>query len=120
MRAQWLAVERIAASLDTSGATWTSTAATRSSALAARSASVSAEVRASQSSSDPDCYCAANVLGFSCAASAGELCQQPPVKPTWQCEFCGRFYSERTAKDHGYCIQAEDRRNAERAGAFDV
>jgi hypothetical protein len=41
-------------------------------------------------------------------------------RPTWQCEFCGRFYSERTAKDHGYCIQAEDRRNAERAGAFDV
>lgn len=41
-------------------------------------------------------------------------------RPTWQCEFCGRFYSERTAKDHGYCIQAEDRRDAERAGAFDV
>ena len=41
-------------------------------------------------------------------------------KPTWQCEFCGRFYSERTAKDHGYCVQAEDRRDVERAGAFDV
>lgn len=41
-------------------------------------------------------------------------------RPTWQCEFCGRFYSERTAKDHGYCVQAEDRRDAERAGAFDV
>lgn len=40
--------------------------------------------------------------------------------PTWRCEFCGRFYSERTAKDHAYCVQEEDRRNAERAGAFDV
>jgi hypothetical protein len=46
--------------------------------------------------------------------------EQPKPRPTWQCEFCGRFYSERTAKDHGYCIQEEDRRNAERAGAFDV
>jgi hypothetical protein len=41
-------------------------------------------------------------------------------RPTWKCEFCGRFYSERTAKDHGYCIQAYDRQCAERAGAFDV
>lgn len=49
----------------------------------------------------------------------GRDCDCVP-RPTWQCEFCGRFYSERTAKDHGYCVQAEDRRNAERAGAFDV
>lgn len=34
-------------------------------------------------------------------------------RPIWQCEFCGRFYSERTAKDHGYCIQEYDRRCAE-------
>jgi hypothetical protein len=36
-----------------------------------------------------------------------------PCAPTWQCEFCGRFYSERTAKQHAYCIQQEDRRCAE-------
>jgi hypothetical protein len=54
--------------------------------------------------------------------SWGDACAdcRPAPSPTWQCEFCGRFYSERTAKDHAYCIQAEDRRNAERAGAFDV
>jgi hypothetical protein len=41
-------------------------------------------------------------------------------RPTWQCEFCGRFYSERTAKDHSHCIQEYDRRCAEQSGAFDV
>lgn len=45
---------------------------------------------------------------------------RPTPQPTWQCEFCGRFYSERTAKDHAYCVQAEDRRNAEQAGVFGV
>jgi hypothetical protein len=44
--------------------------------------------------------------------------QEP--KPTWQCEFCGRFYSERTAKDHAHCVQEYDRRCAEQAGAFDL
>jgi hypothetical protein len=41
-------------------------------------------------------------------------------RPTWQCEFCGRFYSERTAEAHGYCIQAYDRQCAVKAGAYDV
>lgn len=41
--------------------------------------------------------------------------EPPKRKPTWQCEFCGRFYSERTAKDHAYCVQAYDRECFERA-----
>jgi hypothetical protein len=45
---------------------------------------------------------------------------RPKPKPTWQCEFCGRFYSERTAKAHAYCIQEYDRQCAERAGSWDV
>ena len=36
-------------------------------------------------------------------------------KPTWQCESCGKFYSERTAKDHAACLREEDRRRAEGA-----
>lgn len=35
--------------------------------------------------------------------------------PTWQCEFCGRFYSERTASAHGWCQQEQDRKDAEQA-----
>lgn len=31
----------------------------------------------------------------------------------WRCEYCGRFYSERTAKAHGYCQQEQDRKDAE-------
>lgn len=41
-------------------------------------------------------------------------------QPVWRCEFCGRYYSERTAKDHAYCVQEYDRRCAEQAGVFDV
>lgn len=40
---------------------------------------------------------------------------KPKPKSIWQCEFCGKFYSERTAKDHAYCVQAADRRDAEKA-----
>jgi hypothetical protein len=36
-------------------------------------------------------------------------------KPTWRCEVCGKFYSERTAKAHGWCQQEQDRRDAESA-----
>jgi hypothetical protein len=41
----------------------------------------------------PDCY----GTGFRTA------------KPIWQCEFCGRFYSERTAKDHRQCLHEYER-----------
>lgn len=33
--------------------------------------------------------------------------------PTWKCEHCGQFYSERTAMAHARCQQEQDRRDAE-------
>ena len=29
-----------------------------------------------------------------------------PDNPTWQCPFCGKFTSDRTADDHKECFQA--------------
>jgi hypothetical protein len=36
-----------------------------------------ARENSAQGERDPECYCASQGLGYSCAASAGELCQQP-------------------------------------------
>lgn len=37
----------------------------------------------------------------------------PKPKPVWRCEYCGQFYSERTASKHNWCQQTQDRRDAE-------
>jgi hypothetical protein len=39
--------------------------------------------------------------------------KKPAPTPTWKCEYCGQFYSERTGSKHGYCQQAQDRKDAE-------
>jgi hypothetical protein len=60
-------------------------------------------------------------LGASVVPDRTAYGKQPrEPKPVWRCTLCGRFYSERTAKNHAPCQQEEDRRDAERSGAFGV
>jgi hypothetical protein len=42
-----------------------------------------------------------------------DRCRQTTAKPapTWKCEYCGRFYSERTGAAHLYCQQEQDRKH---------
>lgn len=52
-------------------------------------------------------------LGKDCPRCKGTTKLVTAPAQTWQCEYCGKFYSERTAATHAYCQQAQDRRDAE-------